>query len=71
MIRVRGKDGRTTVLDPGTRFVEICDAEGRVGLLLYFDDAGVMHQVDGSSPEARTYGRLFKTVFCPTSVLRS
>lgn len=70
MIRIREADGRVMVVDESYRFVEICDMDGRVARVLYFDAYGVLHDVEAGSPEAERYRRAFKTDFIPVKPLR-
>lgn len=70
MIRIRSSDGHAKVVDESYHFVEICDMDGRVARVLYFDSYGVLHDVEAGSPEAERYSRAFKTDFIPLKTLR-
>lgn len=55
MIKLRTTTGRSYSLSKDVRFVELRDGEENIALLIYLDDAGVVHVVEPGSPEMKNY----------------
>jgi len=63
MIRLRNKEGKTHVLNDEFKFVEVCTPEGKLACLIYTDENGFMHRVDGGDESAKRYSKLFGVEF--------
>ena len=62
MIRVRNTKGDTVDTGGEDRFVEICDADGKIFIVMYQDDNGQIHQVVQGSDTAERYKKMFPGV---------
>lgn len=63
-LRVRSTDGKEVPI-PALRFVEVCDAEGRIAVLVYQDDHGAIHLVQRNDKAAAKYAAMFHVEFTP------
>lgn len=66
MLRIRDINGQAQEIQDQFRFIELCDLEGRVAILFYRDDAGVIHTVRHGDPQATKYAATMGIEFCPT-----
>ncbi len=64
MIRIRDTNRQLAELHDRFRFVEICDLSGKIAMLIYMDDAGVVHTARAGDPMATRYAAMMKTEFC-------
>lgn len=62
MLRIREHNGSFKQLESG-QFVEICDLEGSVAVLIYKDEEQNIHTVKASDPEAKKYAEIFGVKF--------
>ena len=65
MIRLRDTDSKTSVVEDRFRFVEICDSNGKLGGLVFIDDANVVHVATSKDPELRKYAKMFSVPMAP------
>lgn len=65
MIRLRRANGTVIELPPDVRFVEILDAQQRVGQVTALLDDGEMRVFTAKDSQAARYARAFKVQFCP------
>lgn len=68
MIRVRNTKGEIENIDPDTKFVEVCDADGDIIYLIFENSNGEIFQVDANSPMAERYSNLFKVKFIDKAI---
>lgn len=68
MIRIRNKDGTVQNLD-NAMFVEVCDLEGNIGVLLYNSEDSV-ELVQKHDTQAKRYEELFGTKFVEIKKLK-
>jgi hypothetical protein len=64
MLRIRDEKGNATELGD-SQFVEICDQDGAIAVLIYKDAGGLIHTVRAGDPEAKKYEELFRVKFVP------
>lgn len=65
MIRLRTTRGDILPVSETSRFVELCDLDGRVAKVFYRDERGVINEVTAGSPEAERYARMMRVTFIP------
>jgi hypothetical protein len=65
MLRIRDMKGQVSEITEPYRFVELCDATGKVAKLFFIDDSGMLRVVDARDKDAAEYSKLFKVQFCP------
>lgn len=64
MLRLRKTNKEALVLPPEFRFLEVADTEGKVAKVFYQDDAGFIHAITSTDPEAARYAKMFGVEWC-------
>jgi len=66
MMRFRDrKSGKTVEIQDQLRFLEICDNDGLIAMLVYADESGAVKLIRAGDPEARRYSQIFEDAkFC-------
>lgn len=67
-LQIRSTDGKVTPM-PAHRFIEVCDVEGRIAVLVYQDDHGAIHLLQQGDPAAARYAGMFNVKFSPVTTV--
>lgn len=69
MIRVRTTNGKSYTMNDSARFIELCNDDGEVGVIVFMKDNGEVQILQPGDPTFRNYIKSYKLK--PTSIVNT